>query len=154
VSKQIDKIKVQLLELADAINAFKSDAVQLQVIDRVLKQLNYWNRSDNESEPAVLTVPSELTIYRNEKTKSFEKTTLQAKQPGATKILNLLVNTDYFDIPRSISDITDYCNKNHTGIFYTYQVSGIVLGLMKKNKLIRYTSNETNRYVYTKPMVS
>ena len=35
MSKQIEKLKKQLLEISEVVNSFKSEAVQVKIIDRL-----------------------------------------------------------------------------------------------------------------------
>ena len=72
------------------------------------------------------------------------------KKPGATKILNQLLNTDYFDTRHSISSIADYCKEQFDSDFKTFELSGILLKLANENKLRRERSNENNRFEYVK----
>jgi hypothetical protein len=57
-------------------------------------------------------------------------------------ILKQLLKSDFFDTPKSISAITDFCAVKYNMTVYTYQVSGILLSLVKENKLTRMTSGE------------
>src|SRR5207302_7916264 len=72
------------------------------------------------------------------------------KKPGATKILNQLLSTDFFDTRHSISEIADYCKEHYDSDFRTSELSGILLKLAKENKLKRERSNDNNRFEYVK----
>jgi len=52
MSKQTEKLKKQLLELAEAINAFDSEAVQIKVITRIFTYLHHLSKQDHEFEMA------------------------------------------------------------------------------------------------------
>ena len=148
MGKQHEKIKKQLLEIADALNAFDSDAVQVKIMERVMPQLERWSMETTANEQIILSTPLE----KNEPKISSAKATSKApKPPGQTKVMNLLLKTDFFDAPRSIAEITDYCNENYEGTFYTYQTSGILLSFIKRMLLVRRISEQTNRYVYQRP---
>jgi hypothetical protein len=119
-------LKKQLAELAEVINGFSSQAVQLIVIDRVLSQLE-------DGGPGEHIVPIVRTPKRN----------------GATKILNRLLESGFFDTERSISELAGFCAAHYDGPFYTNQLSGLLLSMVNKGTLLRTISPETNRYVYT-----
>ncbi|MFB0494407.1 hypothetical protein ABID99_000644 [Mucilaginibacter sp. OAE612] len=72
------------------------------------------------------------------------------KSPASTKILNQLLNTDFFDSQRSISSIANYCKEQYDSDFKTSELSGILLKLANENKLRRERSNENNRFEYIK----
>ncbi|WP_147425603.1 hypothetical protein [Mucilaginibacter gracilis] len=48
------------------------------------------------------------------------------------------------NIPEFISATAQFCADNYNTTVYTYQLSGILLGLVKKNKLSRMVSAEKN----------
>jgi len=73
-----------------------------------------------------------------------------AKKPGATKVLNQLLSTDFFNTRHSIASIADYCKENFDSDFKTSELSGILLKLSNENKLKRERSNENNRFEYVK----
>jgi hypothetical protein len=144
MSKQTEKLKKQLLELAEVVNSFQSEAVQLRVIDRVLDYLVDNDRADLET--------VDTLNKRSRKTFSEEDSQSAAgrKKPGATKILNQVLSTDFFDQPRSISSIAEYCKENYDAEFKTSELSGILLKLANENKLKRERSTENNRFEYVR----
>lgn len=144
MSKQTEKLKKQLLELAEVVNSFQSEAVQLRVIDRVLDYLVDNDRADLEN--------GDTLNKRSRKTFSEEDSQSVAgrKKPGATKILNQVLSTDFFDQPRSISSIAEYCKENYDAEFKTSELSGILLKLANENKLKRERSTENNRFEYVR----
>ncbi|RKR84221.1 hypothetical protein BDD43_4450 [Mucilaginibacter gracilis] len=142
MSKHLEKLKHQLNDIADAMNAFQSEAVQIKIIDRLLQQFDHWNVTPERK--AVDVPPAVGSV-----TKKLRK---PDRPLGATRIIQkLLVTTDYFETPRSLSEITAYCTEHHEGIYYTYTVSGVLLKLAKQKKLIRSVSEATKLYTYRKP---
>ncbi|WP_233276847.1 hypothetical protein [Mucilaginibacter paludis] len=71
---------------------------------------------------------------------------------SSTRILNQLLTADFFDAPKSIASITDFCATQYGVDLQSYQVSGVLLKFIMENKLSRVTSEETNRFVYLKPV--
>jgi hypothetical protein len=146
MSKHIEKLKKQLVELSEVVNSFKSEAVQVRVVDRLLDAMIELEKTDGEG--------AELFLKKGYKPKAIEEENYslpkRAKKPGATKVLNQLLATDFFDQPRSISSIAAYCKDNFDSEFKTSELSGIVLKLANENKLKRERSDENNRFEYVR----
>jgi hypothetical protein len=146
MSRQIEKLKKQLTEIAEVVNSFQSEAVQVRVVDRLLDEIIDTERVDTVE-------GSEIFNTGNRKLRSVNDTenyplTPGRKKPGATKVLNQLLLSDYFKTPHSISSIADYCREQFDSEFKTSELSGILLKLAKENKLKRERSNENNRFEY------
>ncbi|RFZ85619.1 hypothetical protein DYU05_08495 [Mucilaginibacter terrenus] len=144
MSRQIEKLKKQLAEIAEVVNSFQSEAVQVRVVDRLLDEIMETERVDTEG--------SENFNKRGRRAESENEeqgtTEQRRKKPGATKVLNQLLSTDYFKTPHSISSIAEYCKQKFDSDFKTSELSGILLKLAKENKLRRERSNENNRFEY------
>jgi len=142
MSKHIEKLKKQLTEISEVVNSFKSEAVQLKIIDRLLDVLVEFDKNDAES-----TELFNKKGYKRDESDSYPFAQGR-KKPGATKILNQLLSTDFFITPRSISSIATYCKDNFDSEFKTSELSGILLKLANENKLRRERSNDNNRFEY------
>jgi hypothetical protein len=145
MSKQIEKLKKQLLDVSEVVNSFQSEAVQVKIITWLLDEMTEEERVENEG--------AEGVTKRGRKPRSDESNLGVAtgrKKPGATKILNQLLSTDFFDTPHSISSIADYCKEHHGSDFKTSELSGILLKLANEHKLRRERSNDNNRFEYVK----
>ena len=142
MSKHIEKLKKQLTEISEVVNSFKSEAVQLKIIDRLLDVLVEFDKTDAEG--------TELLNKKGHKRDESDNYPFAQgrKKPGATKILNQLLSTDFFSTPRSISSIATYCKDNFDSDFKTSELSGILLKLANENKLRRERSNDNNRFEY------
>jgi hypothetical protein len=136
-----ETLKKQLIEISDAVNAFDSDAVQVIVAERILDHLIIHNHKS----VLVEQTPNDIQVSGD----ALSQPNIgNPKPPGATKLLQGLLNSQFFSIPRSIGEVTDYFNDHYTGPFYTYQISGLLLGLFKNGKLRREVNTETKRFVY------
>jgi len=146
MSKQTEKLKKQLIEISEVVNLFKSEAVQVKVIDKLLDVIMDGERADMEIvEPFARKGPKQKLNGH-----SYEHQ-LERKKPGATKVLNqLLTTTNFFDTHRSISSIADYCKSNYDSDFKTSELSGILLKLANEHKLKRERSDANNRFEYVK----
>jgi hypothetical protein len=145
MNRQIEKLKKQLTEIAEVVNSFQSEAVQVRVVDRLLDEIMEIERVDTAE-------GSEIFNNRNRKLRvandSENYLSQGRKKPGATKVLNQLLLSDYFKTPHSISSIASYCKEQFDSEFKTSELSGILLKLAKENKLKRERSNENNRFEY------
>jgi hypothetical protein len=142
MSRQIEKLKKQLSEIAEVVNSFQSEAVQVRVVDRLLDEIMETERMETEG--------SDIFNKKDRKQVSHEDSTRIAgrKKPGATKVLNHLLTGDFFKTPHSISSIAEYCKDKFDSDFKTSELSGILLKLAKENKLRRERSVENNRFEY------
>jgi hypothetical protein len=144
MSKHIEKLKKQLVEVAEVVNSFRSEAVQVRIIDRLLDVMIESEKVDSDG--------SEIFIKKGRKIRSEDENfgIPGRKKPGATKVLNQLLGTDFFDTTRSISSIAHFCKEQFDSDFKTSELSGILLKLANENKLRRERSNENNRFEYVK----
>jgi len=143
MSKHIEKLKKQLTEIAEVVNAFKSEAVQLKIVDRLLDVLVDFDKADADG--------ADFLIKKtHKKADDIENYPFAQgrKKPGATKVLNLLLAGDFFLTARSISSIAEYCKENFDSDFKTSELSGILLKLANEHKLRRERSKDNNRFEY------
>ncbi len=142
MSKQTEKLKKQLLEISDVINAFKSEAVQVKIVERLLDTMMEGDRETDEN----INRGRIRHFVSDEHPRQRES----LRKPGATKVLNQLLQTDYFDQPHSISDIATHCKEQYDSDFKTSELSGILLKLANESKLRRERSEENNRFEYVR----
>jgi hypothetical protein len=145
MSKQVEKFKKQLLEISEVVNSFKSEAVQVKIVDRFLDAMHEWDHADAENHDFLL----KRNRKRTDADENGESET-SPKKPGATKVLSQLLSTTYFNTPRSISEIATYCKDVHMSHFKTSELSGVLLKLAKESKLKRERNQENNRFEYVK----
>ena len=141
MSKHIEKLKKQLTEIAEVVNTFKSEAVQLKIVDRLLDVLVDFDKADTEGADFLIK-----KVYK--KTDETENYPFNRKKPGATKVLNQLLGGDFFHTARSISSIAEFCKENFDSDFKTSELSGILLKLANEHKLKRERSKDNNRFEY------
>jgi hypothetical protein len=146
MSKHIEKLKKQLMEISEVVNSFKSEAVQVKVIDRLLDAMVDFDKTESEGGEIFNKKP-----YKQKQDNDGGYTSSRgAKKPGATKVLNQLLSTDFFDTSRSISSIASFCKENFDSDFKTSELSGILLKLANEHKLRRERSIENNRFEYVR----
>jgi hypothetical protein len=95
MSKQVENFITQFSELANVVNAFRYEAVQIRVVEYILEYVELKNNERRELDTNTGEGPAGAAF----------------KTPGATKMLNHLLLTDFFNVPRPISEIVNYCNE-------------------------------------------
>ena len=146
MSKHIEKLKKQLVEISEVVNSFRSEAVQVRIIDRLLDAIIESDKGDTENGDAFNKKGRKSRSGDDDENASAAG----RKKPGATKILNQLLATDFFNARHSISEIAEYCKEHYDSDFKTSELSGILLKLAKENKLKRERSNDNNRFEYVR----
>ena len=145
MSKHIEKLKKQLVEIAEVVNSFSSEAVQLKIVERLLDTIMETERGDSDGIEPFYKKPERqrFSEHNGHEIKSVKK-------PGATKVLNQLLSTSFFKEPHSISSISSYCKENYDSNFKTSELSGILLKLANEHKLKRQRNEENNRFEYVR----
>ena len=153
--KNFESTKKQLSELAEIINSFKSEAVQLRIIDLFLG--NSPEEELQSEDPLKNNVQSaQKSKHRKKKTSAIKaesasdthKKTAPAGT-GAAAILNQMVTTDFFNKPKTIKNIIAHCSTNLARNFKANAFSG-KLGRMVRNGELTRKKNTDNQYEYTK----
>jgi hypothetical protein len=147
MSKPIEKLKKQLLEISEVVNSFQSEAVQVRIVDKLLDAMIESERGEADGSELFGKKANKYRPYQDNENQGLSS---GRKKPGATKILNQLLSTDFFKAPHSISGIAEYCKEQFDSDFKTSELSGILLKLAKENKLKRQRNDENNRFEYIK----
>ncbi|HEX9423946.1 MAG TPA: hypothetical protein VF899_11935 [Pyrinomonadaceae bacterium] len=148
--QNFDKVKTQLGELATVINSFKSEAVQLRIIELILgAQTEETAAADVKTTPRRATRRNKSQSKRDDASDSPKK----AKAPGGTgavATLSQLASGTFFDKPRTIKDLIDHCKHNLARTFKANEFSG-KLGRMVRNGELTRKKNADKQYEYKKP---
>lgn len=148
--KDFDTAKKQLAELADVINKFKSDAVQLRLVDLLFGQAEA-----NEDDSAA----PELHERPRRRSKSVKQSVAaggggpdRKKKAvtgnGAVATLLKVYQSGYFKQGRTIGDICGHCKNNMAKGIKPNEISG-KLGRMVHDGELARTKNKDGQYVYT-----
>ncbi len=148
------KLKNQLLDLAEMLNAFKSEAVQVKIADKLLSQIFIDNKLQ-AANPENGQQEQNLTSRRAKRVEPHKgqddnSHTRERKPTGATKAMYRLLGTDFFDQPKTISAIASRYNQEFNGDFKTSEISGILLKTVRENLLKREKNLGNKRYEYVK----
>lgn len=150
--ENFEKRKEQLAELAEIINRFKSEAVQLRLLEILLGKspTQVSDAADGDEPP---------TRRRRRKGKAptqnnpVENGNAQKKRSssgtGAVATLRKAYDEGYFKQARTIGDICARCETNHARRIKPNEISG-KLGRMVRDRELSRTKNSEGQYVYTK----
>lgn len=149
--KDFEAIKAQVAELADVINKFKSEAVQLRIVELVLQGKNVESFSEHLSEPAS---PKKSKKKRKESPGSTNKSEGKKKKAsggtGAIATLVKVFGEGFFSKPRSINDILAHCETNLARRIKANEISSKLARMVRSGELKR-AKNSDNQYEYTRP---
>jgi hypothetical protein len=151
--------KTQLIELSEIINKFKSEAVQLRLVELLFNNPGAMEQSQPNTPSVTPTAPSARSRTKRKSRAKPAQTNgknegLAAKKKtssggGAAATLLKVYDEGYFKQPRSISDICKHCEVNLARRIKPNEISG-KLGRMVRNGELTRTKNADNQYVYTK----
>lgn len=147
------KLKNQLHDLAETLNAFKSEAVQLKIAEKLLDVF-----FAEEQQPGDETQKYQETSFASRRAKRINTNNRmqdgtnirERKSTGATKAMHRLLQSDFFDQPKAIAAIAERYNEEFNEKFKTSEISGILLKSVKENLLKREKNQENKRYEYIK----
>ncbi|MEH6790135.1 hypothetical protein [Parasphingorhabdus sp.] len=152
-------VKNQLSELSEVINKFKSEAVQLRIVEIVLGDGSFPKLSSSgAAEPPLKSGPSRRRKQKSVKTAAepsngvMQDKVAKKSRPsgqGAVAILSELADGSFFDQPKTLKDIVDYCEKKLARRFKANEFSG-KLGRLTRDGVLDRNKNGDNQYEYTK----
>lgn len=151
--KDFETTKSHLTELAEIINKFKSEAVQLRLVELIFAGAGFVPSTASQQE-ATSPVPPAKTKRRS-RPKSSPKTddgagTKKKTSSGGGPVATLvkIFEEGYFKQPRSIGDICAHCEVNLARRIKPNEISG-KLGRMVRSRQLSRTKNSDNQYVYS-----
>lgn len=157
--KDFETVKNQLKELSEVINNFKSEAVQLRIIDLIFKGVKVKDPQDieeaeeEEFEEKVKTdvKAKKKAKARNKKTESDDKVTKKTgtgkSTPSPYATLEKLHSDGFFKTKRLIGDIKTHCKDKLALTYQSSDLSPVLIKMIKDDKLNR-TKNNENQYEY------
>jgi hypothetical protein len=149
--KNFDEVKKQLAELSDVVNKFKSEQVQLKIVDLVFREVGV----DSEQRETELNPALKKRVHRkktNGNSATPEKES--GKKRGASKgngpmpTLEQFIQEGFFNQKRTIGTVVDHC-KTKARNFKNNELSGPLGRLVQNNKLSR-TKNADGQWEYSK----
>lgn len=151
--KNFDRIKDQLKELAEIVNSFKSEAVQLRIVELVFDSPPS-EPKDQVVDPKPSTRSPRRSSAAKKKRKAPSEDSDEAKRStrpvgrGARAALNRLVTEGFFGKPQTIRSLVEHCEVNLASKYKQSDFSGSLARLVRDGTL-RRTKNSDNQYEYT-----
>jgi hypothetical protein len=150
VIKNFEAIKKQLQELHPILNSFKSEAVQLRILELI------FGAAPDVGEPVVPSENKPRTRRRRSASKAKGKAeadtpsrAARSGRPGPTAVLNELANDGFFDERRALKDIVDHAKSQKARNFKRTDLSG-PLGKLVRDKVLRREKNADGQFEYYK----
>jgi hypothetical protein len=149
-------LKKDLGQLAGLLNQFKSESVQVKLLDRFLSGVG----SVVHPVVSAVSAPFAAPKRRGRPPGSGKKKTAKTPAPtagrpgrrkrskmGATGALHKLIESGFFKAHRSIADVTNAC-KNKLGLeIAVTNLSGPLMRFVSEKKLVR-AKNKDDKYEY------
>ena len=149
--KNFEEIKSQLMDLSKIVNSFKSEAVQLRIVDLIF---GLESESEEKDDDETKSVVKKKSATKKKNTKKTSTSTATPKKPGskpsgqgAVAVLGKLVEEGFFSKPKSIGDIIEHCDLNLARKFKANEFSGKLARLAREGSLKR-TKNSEKQYEY------
>ncbi len=150
--EKFEKAKKQLAELATVLNAFKSETVQLRILDLVLGGESTGEESGQPKGGKTSGRTRARRVPKTEKAAAVAPSK-RKKSPagtGAPATLTQLVAGNFFDKARTINDIIEHCRVNLARTFKANEFSGKLARMVRNGELTR-RKNADKQYEYKKP---
>jgi hypothetical protein len=158
--KDFTKTAEQLKELAKVLNEFKSEAVQVKLVELLFTE---GFETAPAAKPAAVRRAEETPVKKQTKrpgrppkqkaeVAEAPKTTRKrsTSRPGPSVILKKLIESNFFTDSRTIGDVVDYCMKVYNYEYKSTDLSGTLAKLAKDNVLSRVKNPQTNQFEYSK----
>jgi hypothetical protein len=155
--RDFELVKKQLAELSQVVNSFKSEAVQLRIVELILggTRTQQDERTIEQPDPDAGRV-RKSTRKRSAKAKSSggnAATIKSGRKPrggGATDVLRELADSGFFKTPRLIGDIVEHCKVKLAKPFKPNELSPGLGRLVREKILDRDKDKETKQFKYFK----
>jgi hypothetical protein len=145
---RIESLKKPLSDLASVLNAFKSEAVQLRILEYLLGN----EFRDDESNPSART--PRVGTRRVTKKQEVSSTSATGKKraatgSGASATLTQLLTGNFFEKPQTINDLIKHCKNSMARTFKANEFSVSLARMVRDGKLSR-KKNAEKQYEYKK----
>lgn len=150
---EFDETKKRLGELAQVINEFKSESVQLRILEWVLatwgttstdKSLSKQDPEKKINRKRKKAPPSEASDEKGSKATRSRSST---GRPGPGKMVDRLISEGFFKSHRTMSAIMDYCKEKFALVYDGGDLSPTLGRAIRAGKLGR-EKNQDNQYEY------
>ena len=152
--KNFVTVKKQLRELSSVINSFKSEAVQLRIIELIFGIMPEEEVQDEDNPKDIKPKAKKAKRKKKALSKSSDSSPKPRKNSvtagtGSMAILTKLVEGKFFSKPKTIGDIVKHCDTALARKFKANDFSGRLARMTRDGKLTR-KKNKDKQYEYTK----
>jgi hypothetical protein len=155
--KDFDSIRTQLRDLSSVINGFKSEAVQLRLVELIFQNhgksgtLISEEVEDNArlARKGTLSRRKNKTVEKGTSTGNREKTVKADKskrqktgRPGPGAMVDQLIQADFFKSHKTITDVINHCNHKMAFKYKAEELSVALARAIRNNKLQRVKNAE------------
>lgn len=156
--KDFDTVREQLKELSGIINSYKSEAVQLRLVELIFgSSVTLPTTNTDLDTPEAVILPSPKKRGRKKATRSTQGTTdapvrpiRASSRPGARSTLAALVTEGFFKQPRTIGSIVAHSDTHLASKFKQSEFSGTLARYVREKKLTR-AKNADGQFEYKQP---
>jgi hypothetical protein len=148
--ENFDELKKQLSQLSTVINSFKSEAVQLRLVELIFGGIDDADDSHDGGEHTPPKKRRSNTTRKKAKSKPTGKSKKQSdsasgkkktsRRVGAATILDELIEEDFFKKPKVIKDIIDHADSAKARRFKANELSGPLNRFTRNKRLKRVTT--------------
>ena len=149
---QFEELKNKLKEVAEILNQFKSEAVQLKVLDMLTGQLSSPREvaTDRKRKRSVTRLRAkEEKVPSEESPKQARSKSPSRPSGGAHSVILRLLDEGFFNKPQTISAITKHASERLGHRLKANECSPTLLRSLRSGKLTR-EKNSDGQYEYSK----
>lgn len=149
----LDELQKKLKAIADTVNSFKSESVQLRVVDVLLGQLGVTHSSTAGASETTRTrrrrrQPKKIEPSDDKIEKPNRKTARVPGSPGAFAAISQLRTDGFFKSAKTIGSIVEHCKTSQGHHYKASECSPALLRLLRDKKLTR-RKNKDGQYEYS-----
>jgi hypothetical protein len=148
---RIQNLIKPLSDLAAVLNEFKSEAVQLRILEYILgKEFRHDEHGREDGKKDSPAGKRQVAKKQEVGSASATRRKKGATGSGAPATLTQLLTGNFFEKPRTINDLIDHCKNTLARTFKANEFSGKLARMVRSGELSR-TKNAENQYEYKKP---
>ena len=153
---ELDELQKKIRAIAETVNSFKSESVQLRVVEILLGQLGVTDIPPKDETTHRSPARPKKSRRQTKKPASANGGTKKAKQkasrtsssPGSFATISQLLTDGFFKTPKTIGSIVDHCSTSRGHHYKASECSPVLLRLLRDGKLKR-AKNKEGQYEYS-----
>ena len=159
--ENFETIQEQLKKLAPTINAFKSEAVQLRIVELIFSGAEVAGSTPDEDQGSASgKIQKKKKLFDRSKKNSKTKVTSgkakaekaprkTSRRPGPGAMVDSLIAEGFFKTGRGPADVVQHCRDNKVQI-YTNTEASVALSRAVKSQKLKREKNKDGQFKYIK----